>query len=80
MYVNDMVLLSSSREIRFNHKKSAIMICRGQSMKKNNLHFTLNGEVVNEVDSVRYLGYVINSMTRTLCVKDNKYMPVSMPY
>ena len=51
-----------SHDIRFNHKKSAIMICRGQYMK--NVYpplYTLNGEVIKEVDSVRYLGHIISS-------------------
>ena len=51
-----------SHEIRFNYKKSAIMICRGQFMK--NLCpplYTLNGEIIKEVDSVRYLGHIISS-------------------
>ena len=51
-----------SHDIRFNHKKSAIMICRGHYMK--NVYpplYTLNGEVIKEVDSVRYLGHIISS-------------------
>ena len=51
-----------SNEIRFNHKKSAIMIYRGQYMK--NVYpplYTLNVEVIKEVDSVRYLGHIISS-------------------
>ncbi len=38
------------------------MICRGQYMK--NVYpplYTLNGEVIKEVDSVRYLGHIISS-------------------
>ena len=49
-------------EIRLNHKKSAIMICRGQYMKK--VHpplYTLNVEVIKEVDCVIYLGHIISS-------------------
>ena len=51
-----------SHEIRFNYKKSAIMICRGQYMK--NVYpplYTRNGEIIKEVDSVRYLGHIISS-------------------
>ena len=51
-----------SHDIRFNHKKSAIMICRGKHMK--NVYpplYTLNGEVIKEVDSVRYLGHIISN-------------------
>ena len=51
-----------SHDIRFNHKKSAIMIGRGHYMK--NVYpplYTLNGEVIKEVDSVRYLGHIISS-------------------
>ena len=42
--------------------KSAIMICRVQCMK--NVYpplYTLNGEAIKEVDSVRYLGHIISS-------------------
>ena len=51
-----------SHDIPFNHKKSAIMICRGKYMK--NVYpplYTLNGEVIKEVDSVRYLGHIISN-------------------
>ena len=51
-----------SHEIRFNYKKSAIVICRGQYMK--NVYpplYTINGEMIKEVDSVRYLGHIISS-------------------
>ena len=51
-----------SHDIRFNHKKSAIIICRGKYMK--NVYpplYTLNGEVIKEVDSVRYLGHIISN-------------------
>ena len=51
-----------SHEIRFNYKKSAIMICRGQFMKNVCPPlYTLNGEIIKEVDSVRYLGHIISS-------------------
>ena len=49
-------------DIRFNHKKSAIMICRGKYMKHvYPLLYTLNGEVIQEVDSLRYLGHIISN-------------------
>ena len=52
----------SSHDIRFNHKKSAIMICRGKHMKTVYPPlYTLNGEVIKEVDSVRYLGHIISN-------------------
>ena len=38
------------------------MICRGQYIK--NVYpplYTLNGEIIKEVDSVRYLGHIISS-------------------
>ena len=59
-----------SHDIRFNHKKSAIIICRGKYMK--NVYpplYTLNGEVIKEVDSVRYLGHIISNDG-----KDDKYI------
>ena len=73
-----------SHDIRFNHKKSAIMICRGHYMK--NVYptlYTLNGEVIKEVDSVRYLGHIISSNgkdDKDICVNANNYMPVAMSY
>ena len=51
-----------SHDVRCNHKKSAIIICRGKYMK--NVYpplYTLNGEVIKEVDSVRYLGHIISN-------------------
>ena len=51
-----------SHDIRFNYKKSTIMICRGKYMK--NVYpplCTLNGEVIKDVDSVRYLGHIISN-------------------
>ena len=64
MYADDLVIFSPSsvglrvsvceiygisHDIRFNHKKSAIMICRGKYMK--NVYpplYTLNGEVIKD--------------------------------
>ena len=44
--------------------------------------YTLNGEVIKEVDSVRYLGYIIINDGKDdkdkLCVNANNYMPMAM--
>ena len=64
--------------------KSAIIICRGQYM--TNVHpplYTLNGELVKEVDNVRYLGHIISNNDKD--DKDNMrqcqlIMPVVMSY
>ena len=56
LYVKNMVLAM----IYDLNKKSAIIICRGKYMK--NVYpplYTLNGEVIKEVDRVRYLGHII---------------------
>ena len=51
-----------SHDIRFNHNKCAIMICRGKYMKNVYLPlYTLTGEVIKGVDSVRYLGHIISN-------------------
>ena len=48
-----------SHEMLFNHKKSVILICRSKYM--NNVYpvFTLNGKIIDESDTVRYLGHII---------------------
>ena len=75
MYSDDLVLFSPSsvglraliavcERYGINHeiRKSAIMICRGHYMK--NVHpplYTLNGEVIKEVDNVRYQSHIISN-------------------
>ena len=41
----------------FNHKKSVILICRSNYMKNVDPVFTLNGKIIDESDTVRYLGH-----------------------
>ena len=48
-----------SHEMLFNHKKSVILICRSKYMKNVYPVFTLNGKIVDESDTARYLGHII---------------------
>ena len=48
-----------SHEMVFNHKKSVILICRSKYMKNVYPVFTLNGKIINESDTVRYLGHIL---------------------
>ena len=48
-----------SHEMLFNHKKSVILICRSKYMKNVYPVFTLNGKIIDESDTVRYLGHII---------------------
>ena len=51
-----------NHDIKFNHKKSAILISRGKHLKNVcHLAFKLNGEHIKEVKSVKYLGHIICS-------------------
>ena len=51
-----------NHDIKFTHKKSAILISRGKHMKNVcHLAFRLNGEDIKEVKSVKYLGHIICS-------------------
>ncbi len=43
----------------FNHKKSVILICRSKYMKNVYPVFTLNGKIIDESDTVRYLGHIL---------------------
>ena len=42
----------------FNHKKSVILICRSKYMKNIYPVFTLNGKIIDESDTVTYLGHI----------------------
>ena len=46
-----------SHDMLFNHKKSVILICRSKYMKNVYPVFTLNGKLIDESDTVRYLGH-----------------------
>ena len=48
-----------SHDMLFNHKKSVILICRSKYMKNVYPVFTLNGKIIDESDTVRYLGHII---------------------
>ena len=48
-----------SHEMVFNHKKSVILICRSKYMKNVYPVFTLNGKIIDESDTVRYLGHIL---------------------
>ena len=48
-----------SHEMLFNHKKRVILICRSKYMKNVYPVFTLNGKIVDESDTARYLGHII---------------------
>ena len=43
----------------FNHKKSVILICRSNYMKNDYPVFTLNGKIIDESDTVTYLGHIL---------------------
>ena len=46
-------------EMVFIHKKSVILICRRKYMKNGFPVFTLNGKIIDESDTVRYLGHIL---------------------
>ena len=49
-------------DIRFNSKKSAVIIFRNSSVKDFSFHsFEMNGESIKEVPFVKYLGHVISA-------------------
>ena len=48
-----------SHEMIFNHKKSVILICRSKYMNNVYTVFSLNGKIIDESDTVRYLGHII---------------------
>ena len=50
-----------SHEMVFNHKKSTrvILICRSKYIKNVYPVFTLNGKIIDESDTVRYLGHIL---------------------
>ena len=49
-------------DIRFNSRKSAVIIFRNSSVKDFNFpSFEINGESIKEVPFVKYLGHVINA-------------------
>ena len=48
-----------SHEMVFNHKKSVILICRSKYMKNVYPVFTLNFKIIDESDTVRYLGHIL---------------------
>ena len=45
----------------FNHKKSVILICRSKYMKNVYPVFTLNGKIIDESDTVWYLGHILRN-------------------
>lgn len=52
-------------EIKFNSKKSAIMICRSKYTKEVNFApFTIKGECIKHVSFVKYLGHIISEDTK----------------
>ena len=51
------LLMSAHSLMLFNHKKSVILICRSKYMKNVYPVFTLNGKIIDESDTVRYLGH-----------------------
>ena len=48
-----------SHEIVFNHKKNVILICRSNYMKNVYPVFTVNGKIIDESDTVTYLGHIL---------------------
>ena len=48
-----------SHEMVFNHKKSVILLCRSNYMKNVYPVFTLNGKMIDESDTVTYLGHIL---------------------
>ena len=43
----------------FNHNKSVILICSSKYMKNVYPVFTLNGKIIDESDTVRYVGHIL---------------------
>ena len=62
---------SVTHDIKFNPKKCVTMSFRSKSIKDSTLPmFTLNGEVLQEVVSTKYLGhYICNDLTDDTDVK-----------
>ena len=51
-----------THDMKYNSKKSAVMLFRSKSLSKSILpKFLLNGEVLNETNSTRYLGHYISN-------------------
>ena len=73
-----------NHDIKFNHKKNAILISRGKHIKNVcHLAFKLNGEDIKEVKSVKYLGHIICSDSKddkNISVSVANCMPVVMYY
>ena len=63
-----------SHEMVFNYKKSVFLICRSKYMKNVYPVFTLNGKVIDESDTVRYLGHVLCNSGKD----DHATMPTSV--
>ena len=63
-----------SHEMVFNHKKSVILICRSKYMKNVYPVFTLNGKIIDESDTVRYLGHILCNSG-----KDDQYYHATVP-
>ena len=63
-----------SHDMVFNHKKSVILICRSKCMKNVYPVFTLKGKIIDESDTVRYLGHILcnsGNMTQISCDNAN---------
>ena len=48
-----------SHDMVFNHKKIVILLCRSNYMKNVYPVFTLNGKIIDESDTVTYLGHIL---------------------
>ena len=48
-----------SHDMVFNYKKSEILICRSNYMKNVDPVFTLNGKMIDESDTITYLGHIL---------------------
>ena len=58
-------LYGLNHNIKYNSKKSAVLICKSKYM--NNLDvpsFKINGETIQGVDNVKYLGHFISNTLR----------------
>ena len=55
-------LYGLNHDIKYNSKKSAVLIFKSKFMKNVDVpSFKINGETIQEVDNVKYLGHFISN-------------------
>ena len=58
-------LYGLNHETQYNSKKSAVLICKSKYMKNVDVpSFKINGETIQEVDNVKYVGNFISNTLR----------------